>query len=228
MIIYQVIPSRLYPIIIESILQKVYLKSDQFWSLFEPKEKSNIQKKSNILNEVPGPFGFFVPEGFKYASHNGFVYGAFSLKHFNIKKQDFVFSIMSHPVDHIYELYARREFLINDYKKNIINYKENTNMSIKEFIDEFLEKKEIIVNFNGISYKMIDEAIFQYKKNDLNYIGKISNLQKVFEILSEVFNTKINLIKQYEKYNSYQGEYYRRKDVEILLKEQLDFYYNLN
>lgn len=227
MIIYQAVPSRLYPVIIDSILKDIYLESERFWSLFELKNDENTFKKSNILDENFGPFGFFLPKNFIYLCNKSFVYGAFSLKHFNLKKEDFTFSIMSHPVDHIYELYARRESLIKYYSQEIQNYQDNQSISIEKFIDDFLEKKEVTFNFKENKCKMIDEAVFQYKEKSLNYIGKISNLKKVSEVLTEVFDTRINLTIKNIKYNSYSGIYYRKKDVEILLKDQLNFYNSL-
>ena len=44
--------------------------------------------------------------------------------------------------------------------------------------------------------------------------------------MSEIFNTNINFPQQI-KTKSYVGNYYRRKDLEKLFKDQIDYYYSL-
>lgn len=242
MIIYRAIPFRSYPVLINSILTSINIENQEFWSILKPEKDIDYNKK--LIEEV-------VPPNLKHNRFNGFLYGAFDSQHLNTKENDFIFSIVNHPVDNIYELYARRSRLIleyNDYYKNYMvnqNYipnnwtckssfgketikiaKENKILSEQEFIDSFLEEKAINIYCDSIKYKIIDEIIFGYNPKQLNYIGTLSNLDKCYKKINEIFNTNINFPQEI-KIKSYVGNYYRRKDLEKLFKDQIDYYYSL-
>lgn len=243
MIIYRATPFRSYPVLINSILKSTNIKNQEFWSILKP--ENNVDYNKKLIEEV-------VPSNVKHHRFNGFLYGAFDSQHLNTKENDFIFSIINHPVDNIYELYARRSRLIleyNNYYKNYMinqNYipndwtckdsfgektikmaKENKILSEEEFIDLFLEEKTINIYCDSIKYKIIDEIIFGYNPKKLNYVGKLSNLNKCYKKINKIFNTNINFPQEI-KIKSYIGNYYRRKDLEKLFKDQVEIYENLD
>lgn len=236
-------PFTSYPRLIDSILMSTNIKNQEFWSILKPQK--DIAYNKEFAEEI-------MPKNLKHNRFDGFLYGAFDSEHLNTKENDFIFSIVNHPVDNIYELYARRSRLIfeyNDYYKNHSankNYvpknwtckhqfgdttiklaKENKMLSEEEFIDSFLEEKEINIYFDSIKYKIIDEIIFGYNPKQLNYIGALSNLNKCYKKINEIFNANINFPKEIQ-IKSYVGNYYRRKDLEKLLKDQIEIYQNLD
>lgn len=235
MIIYRAMPFKGYPIIIKSILDAVTIDSQEFWSILKPKNEEDYEKKisKNIM-----------PKNLKHIRFDGFLYGAFDSQHLNLKKNDFIFTVINHPVDHIYEVYARINRLLIEYKNysmdrncpsmnwtckfpftedNLKVSKENQILSEQEFIDSFLDEKEITISCDLINYKIIDEIIFGYDYKKFNYVGAISNLNKSCKKINDIFNKKIYFPIDISEL-SYIGNYYRKKDLEKLLAPQIDFY----
>ena len=105
MIIYQASPSRLYPIVLQEILNTIKMKSDEFHYPFQVK---SIYKWFNQNNLLQG-----IHKDCQHIRNDGFLYGVFSNSHLNLEKQDFIFSILNHPIDHIYECFVFSKFIRN-------------------------------------------------------------------------------------------------------------------
>jgi hypothetical protein len=179
-----------------------------------------------------------IPKNLKHIRFNGFLYGSFNSSHLNRKENDFVFTLINNPVDHIYEIYAYLNFVKNIEERHIHSYiwqhkmgieliKKTSLLSLEEYIDRILDKKYFSIKYKDVEYTITKEIIFGYNKSNFNYIGKLSDLDNFFIKLSEVFNTKIPNLKKPYDINAYKGQYYRRKELEILLKDQLNFYNSL-
>lgn len=230
MIIYQVTPCRLYPEILKNILISTGIESMDFHYPFDLKDDENYNNKNNIMRSIP--------KNFKHLRFNGFLYGSFNSLHLNRENKDFVFTIVNNPIDHIYEIYAYWNFVkhienrhplsnIWQHKMGIELIKNNQFFSIEEYIDAILNQNLLSIKYKDVEYEITREIIFGYNPSNFDYIGKLSSLDKAFLKLSEVFNSRISDLKKPYYINAYNGHYYRRKDLEDLLKPQLDFYNSL-
>ena len=226
MIIYQVTPCRLYPEILQNILNSVKMESVDFHYPFDLKNDNDYKNPNNILQSIP--------KNFKHLRFNGFLYGSFNSTHLNKKTEDFVFTLLNHPVDHIYEIYAYWYFVKNiekNHKHNIRQHwmgieliKNNELLSIEEYIDAILDKKYLFIKYKDVEYEITKEILFGYNPSNFDYVAKLSNLDDFFIKLSEVFNTQISNLKKPYYINAYKGEYYRKKDLELMFKDKIDFY----
>lgn len=230
MIIYQVTPCRLYPDILKNILSSIRIESLDFHYPFDLKNDNDYTNPNNIMKSIP--------KTFKHLRFDGFLYGSFNSLHLNKNEQDFVFTIINDPVDHIYEIYAYWNFVkyiedrhpssnIWQHKMGIELIKIKNFLSIEEYIDSILEQKEISIKYKDVEYQVTKEIIFGYKRSNFNYIGTLSNLDKTMEKLSEIFNSKILNLKKPYYINAYNGVYYRKDDLKKIFEEQIDFYNSL-
>lgn len=230
MIIYQVTPCRLYPEILQNILSSIKIESVDFHYPFDLKNDNDYNNSNNIMRSIP--------KNFKHLRFNGFLYGSFNSTHLNKKSEDFVFTLLNNPIDHIYEIYAYWNFVKHIEERHIHSYvwqhkmgielvKKNSFLSLEEYIDSILDKKQISIKYKDIEYEVTKEILFGYNMDNFNYIGKLSNLENFFDKLNEIFNQKILFLQKPYYINAYKGEYYRRKDLELMLKDKVDFYNNI-
>jgi hypothetical protein len=220
MLIYQAAPGRLYPSIINKITNK---RKDalQFHYPFLLKNENDWLTKNNIL--------FAIPETAKHIRTDKFLYGVFGNSHLNLQQDDFVFTIINHPVDQVYECFSYLKNVSKNIKtilqaNQVEVLKQFTDVTIEEFVDLVLEDSEFYFEYLNIWYKPCKDAIYTFESfQHFNYVGKYNNLKNVFERLSEIFNEKIDEPED-KKDLSYDGNHYRRSDLETKFKDKIDCY----
>jgi hypothetical protein len=235
MIIFQATPSRLFPIVIQSILNQIEIKSDEFHYPYIVKKYNNWFSKNNILTGIP--------KECLHVRTEGFLYGVFSSTHLNLEKDDFVFTLLNHPVDQVYECFTYLKFTqkksgprseenlkINPqdrYFKEIEVFQKLESFSLERFIDLVLEDFDFSFNYKDIEYHSIRENIYGFSNfSHFSHIGKYNKLNNTFQKLSEIFKLKIKP-PEVHKFLSFEGNFYRRNDLEKKFKNQIDFYENL-
>lgn len=227
MIIFQAHPSRLYPKVLSNILNNTVFENEEFHHPFLVKRKLDIINTNNILNGIT--------RFDKHERSKDFLYGVFSSCHLNSNHEDFIFTVLNHPVDQIYEAYAYYSFCkenANQLNNNVCQQNKVMNhipsISLKEFIDLVLNDSDFAFNYKGISYYPIREAIYGFDNLEyFKYIGKYSHINHLFHTLNIKFNLNIPFIKQ-EKLYSFAGEKYKLNLLNKKFKKQIDFYKKLS
>jgi hypothetical protein len=243
MIIYQAMAGRLYPKILDSILDGIDLydpdiENKQIKEFHYPYllcNENDYRDSNDILKMIPATL--------KHERFEGILYGVFSTSNLNKKQEDLHFTIINHPVDQIYELFAywnfatNKKFLdeANKLSLDAINklslderismvFKANQYHSLEEYIDMILNDIPIYFYYNGIKYQPIKELFYGYENiKDFNYIGKFSEIKKTCKSLSELLDCYIKPFNE-EQITSYRGNYYKRDLLEKMLKDQLEIY----
>jgi hypothetical protein len=245
MIIFQAIASRLFPLIIDSILPKIDMRSDFFHYPYIVKKYRNWHDKNNLLMGIP--------EDCKHIRTDGFLYGVFTSSHLNLEKDDFVFTLLNHPVDQIYEVYSYLNFTQNEcgprddekmvnsphFSSDEYPYKYRyaaerkvfgslPKISIELFVDSVLNNVDLSFNYFDINYQLIKENVYGFSNFDhFNYIGKYNNLKHAYERLNKIFNLQLIIPEDMRPF-SYEGEHYKRKELEEKFKDQIEFYNQLD
>jgi hypothetical protein len=250
MIIYQAMAGRLYPKIVGSIVEAVdseysNVKNKQIKDFHHPIVLCNESDYVDVNNVLK-----MIPSTLKHERFEGMLHGVFSTSNLNKKEEDFHFTIINHPIDQIYELFARLNFLrnrnilypnfnsIDDYIIDPLNeldlddklsilFKSNKLYSLEEYIDMFLNQVPIYLYHNGIKYQPIRELFYGYENiQDFNYIGKFSEIKKTFKSLSEIFDSYIKPFDS-EHAISYIGNFYKRDLLEKMFEDQIELYENI-
>ena len=237
MIIFQAVASKLFPIVTNSILEKIDIRSDIFHYPYIVKKYRNWHDKKNLLMGIP--------EDCKHIRTDGFLYGVFTSSHLNLEKDDFVFTLLNHPIDQVYEVYSYLSFTQNEYgprtNERISDHVNFTKylaerevfgtmpkISVELFIDAVLNDVDLSFNYFDIHYQLVRENIYGFSNlNHFNYIGKYSNLEHAYAKLSDVFKVNLEAPKNV-KALSYEGEHYKRKELEEKFKDQIEFYNQLD
>jgi hypothetical protein len=237
MIIFQAVASKLFPVIINSILDKIEIRSDIFHYPYIVKKYRNWHDKNNILMGIP--------ENCKHIRTDGFLYGVFTSSHLNLEKDDFVFTLLNHPIDQVYEVYSYLSFTQNECgprtDERIIDHINHSKylaerevfglmpkISIELFVDAVLNDVDLSFNYFDIHYQLVRENIYGFSNlNHFNYIGKYSNLEHAYSKLSKIFNVELEVPKNVRTL-SYEGEHYKRKELEEKFKDQIEFYNRLD
>jgi hypothetical protein len=226
MIIYQGSVGRLFPLIAKRILENVNPSLECHFPFILNNEKDWFDS-NNILRAIP--------KKAKHIRTNGFLYGVFGNSHLNINSDDFIFTILNHPVDQVYECFAYIKHITNDLSENFNSLKRSQSIALKQFSDVTIEQFVDLVLYDfdlsfdylGISYSPIKENIYGFDSYDhFNYVGRYDNLDPIFEKISEVFGKTIQPIEE-RKHLSYTGNYYKRDLLEEKFKEKIDFFNQL-
>jgi hypothetical protein len=235
MIIFQAQASRLFPKVLDQIVDNVG-NSVAFHYPFVLKNEQDWLTPNNILQAIP--------EKSLHIRTNKFLYGVFSSNHLNLRSGDIVFTILNNPIDQVYESFAYVKYVTNEIdKKNEIfgaatcarEYKRNQSqalqqfrdISIQDFVDAVLNDDEFVFEHLGVKYKSIKENILSFDDHrHFTYIGRYDKIDEFFIKISEIFGKEIKPIKD-RKYLSYEGEYYKRDLIEQKLKDKLDFFNSL-
>jgi hypothetical protein len=235
MIIYQAQPARLYPHILESILPNIKMQKDEFHYPFQVKSIYKWLNQNNILTGIP--------KDSLHIRTDGFLYGVFSSSHLNLQLNDFVFTILNHPVDHIYETYIYFKFSRNPITPNFFARNDERNLdpviaqtkvfqtledfTLEKYINLILEDYDFSFKYLDIDYLTAKEAIYGFSDfSHFSHVGKFSELEKTFKKLNQIFNVELH-IPQDLRVNSYVGEYYKRDLLEQKFKKEIEFYENL-
>jgi hypothetical protein len=232
MIIFQATPSRLFPIVIESILNQIQLRIDEFHYPYIVKKYEDWLKPNNILTGIP-----------KECIHirtEGFLYGVFASSHLNLRENDFVFTLLNHPIDQIYECFSYLKFTQNKcgprseenlkknpkqrYFKEIEVFGNLEKMTLNKFIDLVINDHDFSFNYEDIEYQSIKENIYGFSDfSHFSHVGKYSDLKTTFKKLSEVFKVQLKT-PEIDKLLAFNGDSYKRSDLEKKFKQQVDFY----
>lgn len=162
---------------------------------------------------------------------NNFVSGILNADHIEKNKNDYFFTIISNPVDRLYEMYFFLQSIIKNntalkIEEKIINFfvPNIKRLSLNEFIDFFLDKKGNIENSN---IKLCNNLFLQFKRFEkLNFIGLKENLCESLVYLNNTLNINLK-INDYKKFlNTGIQHNYRRSEVENLMNEDI-LNYNL-
>jgi hypothetical protein len=232
MIIFQATPSRLFPVVIESILNQTNIEHNEFHYPYIVKKYEDWLKPNNILAGIP-----------KESLHvrtNGFLYGVFSSTHLNLENNDFVFTLLNHPVDQVYECFTYLKFTQdqigprNDenleknpqdrYFAEIEVFKMLEGVTLEKFVDLVLEDFDFSFKYKDIDYMSIKENIYGFSDfSQFSHVGKYSDLETTFKKLSEVFQCELKA-PEVDKTLAFNGDFYRRSDLEKKFKQQMDLY----
>lgn len=225
MIIYQASELSSYSTVIKHIRDNINIENDEFYYPFELEDQAKYKSKNNIISAIP--------ENLKHFRSFGLLYGIFGSNHLNRKDGDFIFTIIQNPIDNIYSIYKYWESIKNtsisseknEYNKNIFTLIEQNDIpTFEKYIDNIIEKKQFIFRYQDINYRLNDEIIYGFRKENFNYICKFENINRLFKILNPMLKGKItDLNIKFEKTNFN----YRVKDLENLFKEEIEFYNNL-
>ena len=235
MIIFQAQAARLYPKVLDQIVDNVS-DSIAFHYPFVLKSQQDWLTPNNILQAIP--------EKSLHIRTNKFLYGVFSNDQLNLRRGDIVFTILNNPVDQIYESFAYMKYVINeiDKKSEIFGaatcakqseYNQSQaleqfrDISIQDFVDAILDDHEFVFEHLGVKYKSIKENILSFDDyKHFAYIGRYDKIDEFFIKISEIFGKEIKPIED-RKHLSYEGEYYKRDLIEHKLKDKLDFFNSL-
>jgi hypothetical protein len=236
-IIYQATQGRLYPKVVDAILNNIPLdiKFTEFhYHLLV--EDNQYENSNNVLK--------MIPKDVKHSRYDGFLYGVFPSTQLNRRQNDFVFTIIGHPVKKIYDLYAYWIFTRKQFGPREVNYvteaerknpaklwsaeaevfKYGEDYSLEKYIDEVLEGKQFNIQYKDVKYQFISELFYGHTSyKDFDYVGSFDNLKLTFEKLSKVFKKDMPHPTDNRAY-SYSGELYRLKDLENMFKEEIKFY----
>lgn len=230
---------RLYPKVISAVLEGIDLyDSDieikEFHSPFILLNNFDLYERSNNILRM-------LPPSLKNDRFEGFLYGVFSSINLNKKSEDFHFTILNHPIDQIYDLFAFWNFIrtrdvsnldktskdLTLHERYSIVFQENENYSLEKFVDMILTKEPMHLYYNGFKYEPIPELFYGYQNlKDFNYIGKYSEIKKTFKSLSEILDYYIEPFYD-EQPTSYRGNFYKRNLLEEMFKDQLEAYESL-
>lgn len=229
MIIFQGQASRLYPEVLSNILNNINVNTEEFHHPFWVKRSLEVINTNNILNGIT-----------KYHKHdraNEFLYGVFSSCHLNLEKEDFVFTLINHPVDQVYEAYCYYSLLRGDDLSNVPNervhaqkraFDQMPNLDLDQFIDLVLEDSNFSFNFCGINYEPIVENVYGFSNYDyFSYIGKYSHVNHLFYTLNNKFNFNIPYLNDLKQY-SFKGDKKKIDRLKNKFKKQIDFYKKLD
>lgn len=241
MIIFQGIASRLYPKVLNNILNALTEKKTfEFHYPYNVKKYEDWLKPENVLRGIPEDC---MHERFD----DCFMYGVFNSRHLNIKpEKDFIFTLLQHPIDQIYEAFAYINFTQNAHgprnkdiliknedaasKRHLAEieiYKNLENVTIEKFIDLVLEDFDFSFEHEGIRYAPVPEIIYGFKKtNYFNYIGKYTELDLFFKKISSILEIEISPPED-RRTNSFNGEYYKKDLLEKKFAKQIHYYNNL-
>jgi hypothetical protein len=249
MIIYQAMAGRLYPKVVNTILHgllEINMPAGEFHYPYELIDEKDYSNKNNILQ--------MIPKSVKHPRYQGLLYGVFPTHHLNIRKGDFVFTVLNHPVDNIYELYTYWKFTRNStgprmpdkvkvaedenpaklYSAEKEAFCSSKDWELEDYIEKILNKETIYIEHKDVKYEFMSEMFYGYKTIDhFDFMGKFSDLPKTFNKLEKVLNCEFEIQDQphtedQNKINSYSGIHYKRKELEELLKDQIEIYENLD
>ena len=176
------------------------------------------------------------------------IYGVFDPKAIpdNLySKNNFIFSLIDNPLDQIYTVYSYFSFALSrDFNKysgakddsywKLYHAMAENYPTIEKFIDTFIEKRKIEFTYNNIKMRLTDHyfSLNDYRK--FNYIGKIDTEENTLKSIKYISKKlKLNLLDNFE-WKSMTGWLhktkgdYRKKELEVILKEEIDFFNNLN
>jgi hypothetical protein len=211
MVIFHARPSREYPILC-GIIQTKYLDSFQFHEPFEIINRVEYKRQKGILNyspleQIPRRAYFSLPnsiltKGVEINPYlNGlspsgnyqtlydikFLYGIFSCQRLNLFKNDFLFTIIEHPIEMIYNAFYYCKYITNYEHQSVLKLLCNDffQINIKQFIDLLLQNKfNREFNFKNVKYKIIEECFYLGNLSQYNYIVFRENLERGLNILS--------------------------------------------
>jgi hypothetical protein len=236
MIIFQAVPSRLFRVVIDNLLPQIGINYQDFHYPFMVTDYHNWLDDNNILKAIPA--------GCKHERlEKHFLFGVFPSENLNLRDGDFLFTLLNHPVDHIYECFAYMDFTVNRsgprseeglrkfncdrYEAEIEVAKSIDFSTLEQFIDMVLEDSDFDFNYLNIKYRPFKEIIYGFEDvSRFNYINKYENLTQAYEKLSDIFKVKLVAPKD-TKTLSYYGHLYKKELLEEKFKKQIEFYNNL-
>ena len=232
MIIFQATPSRLFPPVLQSILSQINMTYNDFHYPYLVKKYENWLNVNNILTGIP--------KECKHIRTDGFLYGVFSSCHLNLEKDDFIFTLLNHPIDQVYECFTYLKFTQDQsgpraqesleknpkerYLAEIEVFKTLEDATLERFVDLVLEDFDFSFEYKDIEYLPIRENIYGFSDfSHFSHVGKYSELDKTFEKLSEAIGYEMKP-PIFDKSLSFQGDFYRKDDLIKKFKNQIDFY----
>ena len=247
MIIYHVHPIRSYPY----LLKKLKPNFNVPYELHSPYMPVNSRDETSALelgvlihklkDKVPRQVQYS-PDvdncSYKTNGRNGkkyvdFCYGVFSKNRLVNTENDFLFTIIKHPVQRVYDIFHYLEYEVARSPGFFI--RRNTFIDIARkyiekgleyFIDEYISNNGVIsFKHKEIAYRNIDEITRYKNMPHYNFVGIEKYLKPSLYILSKYTGVPISWEGDITKPSSIVKEgSYRRKDLEELLETDLNYY----
>ena len=250
MIIYHGRPCREHPIICKELVDK-YTKIGiyQFHENFELINSNEYIKELGVLNYHPkqkppktvffgAPHSCFVKDGILNPNMNGLspyglsinsyqvkiIYGVFPSNRLD-KNNNFIFTLLDNPIDYVYNCFYYFNFVSKSVSRNVLktlcgNY---FNISIEEFIDNFISNGIPNFLYKNSNYKIIEDIFYCRNLNIYDLIIFRECPKIGFDKLNKITNLKLfcpQINSSIVRHNTY-----RRADIEELLKNDI-FKYN--
>ena len=214
MIAYYAQPNRFHPRLLRILKQ--HYKSNS--SIFSHITINNIQYALHLTNHQIEEITI---EKILKAKSADFFSGVLHPKYNSLLQPDFSFTIISEPVNRIYQLFHIIKFLEKEYmKEGIIQKIFNTEcLTIEYFIDNLLE--------NEYHKNVISEHIFllpEEIETTLDFVGIAEESERTKNLLEKYLNIELNEFDFTERKDRC---IYRIQDVRDSLEKELDLYYRL-
>lgn len=207
-----------------------------------------LSKNFNVGNNY---LNIYNKQKYKFDSRYKFdlVYGVFDPlaipKHLFLNNTNFIFSLVDHPLNQIYTVYyyfafaTSRDFnkysgAKNDSYWSLYHSLTQQYPTLEKFIDTFIEKRKIEFLYDNIKMALTDHYFSFKNYKNFTYIGKIDTEENTLKSLKYISNElKLNLLDNFE-WKSLSGwlhkskSEYRKDELKIILKDEIEFFNNLN
>lgn len=232
-------PGKFYPNSIKSLIESIDFdnpyneikETKRFDNCFVLVNNEDYNNPNNVLKTVPSTA--------KHERIEGLIYGVFPTNNLNKQTGDFCFTLLNHPIDIIYDLFAywnftrkktgprthekilqaKAEALECIYSEEALAFKGSRGYSLKEYIYMVLDKKPVCFEYKGVKYEFMKEMFYGHENiKNFDYIGKYANIKTSFKSLSERLDFYIKPFDCNNPY-SYKGEYYGKNLLKKLLKD---------
>lgn len=238
MIVYSAQPNDFVPVLIRE-LRKIYKNNEEI-SIEFFKENSFSQvysfwdDKFYTLNEMISNFKEYSGNlidlrNYALKGSTDFISGILNVDKIFKADDDYIFTIVSNPLDRVYEMYYFLKAIINSktalrIDKEIINYfiSNYDNITLQQYIDIFIDKYGTFTT-GGIT--VCSNMFLQFKNIDnADYIGIKEDLLGSIKKLNEKLNINIDTTLFKRFINNVRTENYREDDLKKLLHNDLNVY----
>jgi len=209
MICYFAQPNRFHPFLVKE-LEKKYNITPAFYHITLNGKHLAFHLDKHLIEEVT------IDKIYKL-KNSEFITGVLHPKFNKILSPKFSFTIISNPVNRVYQLFYIFKFLETTYKKEGIIQKifNSDNLTIELFVDRVLDNNY----YRGIIEEhifLLPDAIF-----DLNFVGIAEESELTGKFLSR--KLKIDL-KNFNFIERIENTLYRIKEIEKSLQPEIDKY----
>jgi hypothetical protein len=250
MVIYHTAPVRCFPLLVECMAGHF---ANPFHFRMPFAGRSREQHRMGMLSGII-PYGDNLAElprrslpgnGFpRDVLHNGidfveesrlrdvdFLYGIFDGRLIRKQEGDFIFTVISHPARHIYDIFRYLSYACSTTPREVqraeglIHFDAIVREGLPRFVDKFLgDELEIVVD--GVAYDLVDDMFRFNFQVAYDFIGIEDRMELVVEVLSDRLGIPIvptpRLLSRRSSIAS--TEDYRFADMCAVLSRELDLY----